>query len=374
MYDAISLCKLKNSEIIFAKQNFNVPGYLYLKGEPISLWRKICSSEAEGYYEVIRSTDKVKLFFDVDRSLPAFFLPYISQTIQNVFGFTEKHVTLSCNRLHKDSYHIIYHNVIFENIRVLSFFVKHYLSAIHEIIDQNVYSKNRLFRCFKSKKSATIPPFLFAAHLSSEPESSSGIVFINSLISFVEGSNCVNLECTIDPNLSMWKSKSRYVCTTVLVHILVPSLENGCPPPVRSNWCSSTSTTVLVQFLKIRLSYFSTSTTVLVNSSETFSKLLFSSSFNETTHSSPSSNISSTSKTSELPSIVQRFIELHNYTYLRTSLFKNGVRSISIKGPCPQINRCHQNNNLFILFGDNIFVLKCHDLDHLSLNWDIDRV
>ena len=159
-YPAVDLCHVDPlSEVLFAKQNFNFPGFVYLRGKPIDVWRKITSSKDDGYYELIRSTSKVKLFFDIDESVPTFFFPYVSQQIRNVLNVEEEHLTLSCSRPSKESAHIIYYNVVFENIDILRFFIKQYLVAIHHIIDQSVYSKNRLFRCYRSRKSPRIPPF-----------------------------------------------------------------------------------------------------------------------------------------------------------------------------------------------------------------------
>jgi len=151
----IDLCKncVHQSKLLvrFSKEAINnsgTKGRCYFCVHLKVAYKRYVAQKATPLYEVITSTRFVKLFFDIDGPLDVSFVEFVNTVVHHQFDLDPKYVILKSGA--KDSYHIVYINVVFRSMHVLCDFVltvcKHYPAF------DNIYTKNREFRVAGSKK------------------------------------------------------------------------------------------------------------------------------------------------------------------------------------------------------------------------------
>ncbi len=157
-----------NNLVLFAKNVSEKGSNVYFWAQRQDIFNNICFTKYPSYYETIESNNIVKLMIDIDYPLDykpdSFELNKISDNLSNgVINSINEYLTNHYNIIkdnieiiilrsklfkNKISLHIIYNNIIFENIYNLKYFM---MQIENKHIDQNIY-KIGVFRCFKCCK------------------------------------------------------------------------------------------------------------------------------------------------------------------------------------------------------------------------------
>ena len=193
-------------------------------------WKFYKEKITKNYYEVIKTNQPVKLFYDMEfyksvnptlcgQQLTLHFIREVIKELKDIYSIetSEKEcLILESTDAKKFSVHLIFYDICFQDIFQLGRFVKNHLSRttvnvfskkgeIISFVDHSIYTKNRNFRLLMSSKFGSNRPLLRSKlDISSETiiESSSEVnynVFLRSLISYTTNAKTIQLTCH-EPN------------------------------------------------------------------------------------------------------------------------------------------------------------------------------